>query len=174
MLVTSLVLMAILAIIGIATMRSNTTDVSIHKSMKNRANAFQCAEAAVRVGEQWLDELTIIPESVQTLPDKSLNQIWDYDAPDIQDLFAKDNAWWVDNGWSYGSGLSNPEHQIGCTSEPRYIVERIGVVGDTSNELDIDARSKDGFDFYRVTGYSLGTGNNAAVVVQTTFGKRLR
>lgn len=85
-LVTSLVFMAILTVIAVATMRSTTTDINILNNMQSRNNAFQCAEAALRAGEIWLDEkITSVPERVTTLPDQSLNsQVWDYKADAIR------------------------------------------------------------------------------------------
>lgn len=174
-LVTSLVLMSILAIVAVATMRSSSTDVTIHQSMKNRSNAFQCAEAAVRSGELWLQtQLNEPPVSTDTKPDLSLKQVWRYSSPLIQDIFTKNEIWWATNGETYGPGMTNADYQIGCASEPRFIIELVGIVDDGGGVLDYEESAKAGVDFYRITGFSVGTESNAAVLLQTTYAKRLR
>jgi len=175
-LVTALVLMSILSIIAISTMRSSSMDVTIHKNMKNRSNAFQGAEAAVRAGELWLqNELGgVMPEGMDTKPDISQKQVWNYSASEIQDIFNKNEAWWVLNGESYGPDMTNADFQVGTASEPRFIIERLGTVDDGSGVLDYSERLKNGIDYFRVTGYSVGTESNAAVLLQTTFALRFR
>lgn len=175
-LVTALVLMSILAIVAVATMRSSSMDVTIHKNMKNRSNAFQGAEAAVRAGELWLENEVagIIPEAMETKPDLSQNQVWSYTASEIQDIFSKDENWWSINGESYGPDMTNADYQVGTSLEPRFIIERMGTVDDGSGVLDISERVKNGIDYFRVTGYSVGTESNAAVLLQTTFALRFR
>lgn len=175
-LVTSLVFMAILTVIAVATMRSTTTDINILNNMQSRNNAFQCAEAALRAGEIWLDEkITSVPDRTMMLPDQSLNtQVWDYKAETIQDITTKDLAWWQVNGWTYGNALVDAEHQVGCAEEPRFIIEALGTVDDGSGQVEIESLGKGGVDFFRITAFSVGVENNAHVILQTTFAKRLR
>ncbi len=175
-LVTSLVFMAILTVIAVATMRSTTTDINILSNMQSRNNAFQCAEAALRAGEIWLDEkITSVPDKVTTLPDQTLNtQVWDYQAEIIQDITTKDRDWWQVNGWTYGDALIDVDHQVGCAEEPRFIVETLGTVGDGSGAVEIADRAKIGVDIFRITAFSVGVENNTNVILQTTFAKRLR
>lgn len=173
-LVTSLVLMAILTVLGVATLRSNMMDVNIHKNMQSRSNAFQCAEAALRAGEMWLnDDLNALPDEVTTIPDQALFQVWAYKSATIQDIYSKDLNWWTTNGWS-GIDLTDTDNQVGCAIIPRYIVEKIGTVADEGKDLSIESRSKTGVDFFRVTAFSVGMDNSANVLLQTTFAKRLR
>jgi len=173
-LVTSLVLMAILTVLGVATLRSNMMDVNIHKNMQSRGNAFQCAEAALRAGEIWLnDEMSALPDEVTTIPDQSLFQVWSHKAPAIQDIYAKDLSWWIDNGWS-GINLTDTDNQVGCALIPRFIVERVGTVDDGGGDVSIASRAKTGIDFFRITAFSVGMDQNTHVLLQTTFAKRLR
>lgn len=174
-LVMALVLMAILASYGIMSMRNNVTDVGIHKNMKSRANAFQCAEAALRAGEIWIDKtLDALPEVVTTKPTPGTLQVWDYKAAEVQDIFYKNDLWWVTNGWTYGTDLIHSDYEIGCAEQPRFIVERLGTTDDGSGSLEIKELSTSGIDYYRVTAYSVGIKKNAAVILQSTFAKRLR
>ncbi len=175
-LVTSLVFMAILTVIAVATMRSTTTDINILSNMQSRNNAFQCAEAALRAGEIWLDEeITAVPDAVMTLPDQALNsQVWHWKAAAIQNIDTKDRDWWEANGWTYGNALVDDNHQVGCAEEPRFIVESMGVFGDGSDDVEIEKLATGGVDFFRITAFSVGVETNTAVLLQTTFAKRLR
>jgi len=168
--------MAILMVIAVATMRSTTTDINILSNMQSRNNAFQCAEAALRAGEIWLDEkITSVPDAVTTLPDQTLNsQVWDYKAAAIQNISTKDRDWWESNGWAYGNALVDVVHQVGCAEEPRYIIEALGVVDDGSGNVEIESLTKSGVDFFRITAFSVGVETNTNVLLQTTFAKRLR
>ncbi len=178
-LITSLVLMSIITIIGLTVMRSNTTDISIHKSMKNRTNAFQCAEAALRAGELWLDnEITVSPTAVMTAPVQANKEVWSSQANAMKDLFNTDSAWWTANGWVYGDGgatrtMINTVFGTGCVQEPRFIVESLGTFAD-SKAKEIDSLAKEGVDWFRISGFSVGTENNASVILQTTYAKRFK
>ncbi len=175
-LVTALVLMSILSMIGIATMRSNTTDIAINKSMNSRSNAFQCAEAALRAGELWVgDDMDSIPAEVRSgVPDQSLNQVYSWEAPEVQDIFSKNKLWWETHGWLYGGGMTSTNHYTGCASEPRYIVERVGASDDKTISREIEDKLKNAVDYFRITAYSVGMEDNAAVILQTTYAKRFR
>lgn len=175
-LVTALVLMSILSMIGIATMRSNTTDISIHKNMKSRSNAFQCAEAALRAGEIWVgNEMDSLPTEVTSgTPDQSLNQVYSWEAAEVQDLFGTNKTWWETHGWTYGVGMTDTAFDIGCGMEPRYIVERVGASDDETISREIEDKLKNAVDYFRITAYSVGLEDNAAVILQTTYAKRFR
>jgi type IV pilus assembly protein PilX len=174
-LVTALVLMAVLTIIGITSMRGNMMDFNIHKAMKSRSNAFQCAEAALRAGELWIDNLARAPDStsvLMTVPNQNTYQLWNSRSTVLANMEIRDSAWWVVNGWTYGTNLINANNNIGCLSQPRYIIEYIGTVDGGSKSLEF--ASEDLIDFFRITGRSVGISDTAAVVLQTTYAKRLR
>jgi len=56
--------------------------------------------------------------------------------------------------------------------KPRFIIEYIGTVDGGSKNIEIF--QEDVIDFYRITARSEGISNTAAVVLQTTYGKRFR
>jgi len=174
-LVMALVLMAVLAIIGVTSMRGNIMDVKIHKAMKSRSNAFQCAEAALRAGETWLGALTIAPASdsvLMTTPSKNAYQFWSSQATALQNMETQTTTWWTANAWAYGTGMTNTSLQIGCTTPPLYLIEHLGYVDGGSNS--IETGNKDLIDYFRITARSEGINTAAAVVLQTIYGKRLR
>ena len=169
-LVMSLVLMAILAIIGITSMRGNITDVKIHKAMKSRSIAFQCAEAALRSGESWIDNLARAPVTKES-PTKASYEFWPAYTATLKNMEIKDTSWWETNGWTFGNSLIDSNNLIGCNTEPYYIIQHIGYVAADDN---IEFGKKSYVDYFRITSRSVGINSSAAVVLQTTYGKRLR
>lgn len=179
-LVTALVLMGVLTLLGITAMRSNMMDIQVHKAMKSRANAFQCAEAALRAGEMWMDNVSEVPTTISVavgsaaVPSQSANQVWKAQSPKLLNMDEEDDAWWESNGWTYGDDLIDATYQLGCATEPRFIIEHLGTVSDSSQGVEFKQVAKEGMDYYRITAHSIGVSDTAAVVLQTTYGKRLR
>jgi len=170
-LVTALVMMAILTIIGITSMRENIMDVKIHKAMKSRGNAFQCAEVALREGEMWIDQLARSPETAEP-PNQASYQFWPSTSTTLANMETKNTAWWATNGWQVNANLALINNQVGCITTPYYIIEHVGFVDGGSKNLEFG--SEDLIDYFRITGRSEGINSAAAVVLQTTYGKRLR
>jgi len=170
-LVTALVMMAILTIIGISSMRENIMEVKIHNAMKSRANAFQCAEVALREGELWVDRLARAPETAE-LPSQASFLFWPSDSTTLANMEIQPTTWWVTNGWQANANLALTNNQAGCISTPYYIIEHIGYVDGGSGSVEFG--SDDLIDYFRITARSEGISDAAAVVLQTTYGKRVR
>ncbi|VAW59054.1 hypothetical protein MNBD_GAMMA11-1307 [hydrothermal vent metagenome] len=172
-LITTIVLMIIFTLLGVATMRANITDVAIQSSMKSRNNAFQCAEAALRDGEIWLSKLTEPAYQVSDSPAQDQNQVWQVNQLAIQNPESGLDVLWGDTGktWAYsGTGLLTSDIAgLGCGSDPRYFIESLGALAPDSEGVDFATQSRGRSVMYRITAYSIGTDNNAAVVLQTTY-----
>lgn len=176
-LVMSLVMMAVITIIGISTLRNVVDDVRVSRIMKDRANAFQCAEAALRTGEIWLAGLTERPEPVGS-PVKASNQVWDFlilASTASGGITNQTSGWWATNGWSYepdagGNTLQDADYQTGCANTPNYIVELLGEVN-SSPDLKFSASAESKSSYYRITAYSTGSSSNARVILQSTFAR---
>jgi len=170
-LITTIVLMVIFTLLGVAAMRTNITDVTIQGSMKNRNNAFQCAEAALRAGEIWLDALNGPAYEVTSSPDQSASQVWEVNNAAIQNPELQLNAFWQDNSinWAYGGALINGTADVGCKTDPRYFIESLGAITSDGDGLSFDTLSKGRNAMYRITAYSMGIDDNATVVLQTTY-----
>jgi len=170
-LITAIMLLIVFALLGVATMRTNITDITIQSGVKNRGNAFQCAEAALRAGELWLDDLTGAAYEVSTPPDKSKNQVWNVNNPKIQNPSTEIVDLWGDTTltWAYGGALINADAQLGCEDDPLYFIEALGSVASDSEGLDIDTQSKGRSAMYRITAYSIGMDDNAMAVLQSTY-----
>lgn len=169
-LVTAMVFMGILTMLGISVMRSNTQDVKIHNAMKNRLNAFQCAEAALRNGENYIGEANGQPDNSTGLaPIQGQNQVWGHDASSLSGLVEQTAAWWATNGWD-DSSLSDPSILIGCANAADYVVQSLGGIGgDGSGDLSFKKQVESQIDGYRITSRSEGVSENAVVILQSTY-----
>jgi len=170
-LITAIVLMVIFTLLGVAAMRMNMTDISIQGSMKNRSNAFQCAEAAIRAGEIWLDGLPGPAYEVTANPQQASGQVWEVNNTVIQNPELQLNGFWQDNNltWAYGGSLINSAADVGCKTDPRYFIESLGAVAADSEGIDFETLAKGRSAMYRITAYSTGIDDNATVVLQTTY-----
>lgn len=171
-LITSIVLMIVFTLLGVAAMRTNITDISIQGSIKNRSNALQCAEAALRAGEIWLDNLSGAAFPVTTTPSQAANQVWDVNLTGLQNPELRDDSFWRDdtNTWAYGGALQdNTRPTVGCQNDARYFIESLGAISADSEGLDFSSQAKGRSAMYRITAYSTGIDGNAAVVLQSTY-----
>lgn len=170
-LITTIVLMVIFTLLGVAAMRSSITDINIQGSMKNRGNAFQCAEAAVRAGEIWLDSLSGPAYGVTTKPIQASSQVWVVNNSVLQNPELQLSGFWQNNNftWAYGGSLINSTSDVGCKTDPRYFIEALGAVASDGDGIDYETLAKGRSAMYRITAYSTGIDENATVVLQTTY-----
>ena len=171
-LITSIVLLIIFTMLGVATMRTNITDITVQDGIKNRNNAFQCAEAALRAGETWLGDLSGPAYAVDANPSQSNSEVWEFNLTAIRNPSLQLDSLWADDTktWSYGTDLMNADANIGCKTDPRYFIESMGAMSSASSDsLDYESMAKGKSAMYRVTSYSTGMDDNATVVLQTTY-----
>jgi len=171
-LITSIVLLIIFTMLGVATMRTNITDITVQDGLKNRNNAFQCAEGALRAGEVWLGDLSGPAYSVNANPSQVNSEVWEFNLTAIQNPSLQLDSLWADDTktWSYGTDLMNIDANIGCEKAPRYFIESMGAVSSAvSDSLDYESMAKGKSVMYRVTSYSTGMDDSATVVLQTTY-----
>ena len=170
-LITTIVLMVIFTLLGVAAMRTNITDITIQSSMKNRNNAFQCAEAALLDGEVWLGALNGPAYAVTANPQQLANTVWEVNNASIQNPEVQLDGFWQNNNftWAYGGSLINAAANVGCKTDPRYFIESLGGMSGDGDGLDYETQAKGRNAMYRITSYSTGIDDNAAVVLQTTY-----
>ncbi len=170
-LITTIVLMVIFTLLGVAAMRTNLSDISIQASLKNRNNAFQCAEAALRAGEIWLGALAAPAFAVTANPDQNATQVWQVNEDTIQNPELRLNDFWQNNAvtQAYGGLLQNGAVNVGCKNDPRYFIEALGAITPDSDAIDFETQARARSVMYRITAYSTGIDDTATVVLQTTY-----
>lgn len=169
-LITALVFMGILTMLGISAMRSNTLDVKIHNAMKDRANAFQCAEAALRQGELFISTANNKPDETSSVPSQAADEVWQINVLALNNFVDQASSWWVTNGWGDSALKDTTDVTVGCAADAYYIVQSFGGMGGNgSDDLSFQSRAKAQMDGYRITSRSEGVSANAAVILQSTF-----
>jgi len=172
-LITALVFMGILTMLGISAMRSNLLDVKIHNAMKNRLNAFQCAESALRQGELYIENLDVRPsDSELGVPVQSQQEVWSMEDTTIDRLVNLNSSFWLTNGWGDWA-LSHTSTEVGCADQANYIVQSMGSAGTgLTQDLSISAQTNEQISGYRITSQSAGVSGKATVIVQSTYLRR--
>ena len=175
-LITALVFMGILTMLGISAMRSNTLDVKIHNAMKDRLNAFQCAEAALRQGELFISTSNSKPDDTTVgVPTKASMEVWQIDTQALNNFVDQAASWWVTNGWSDNTLKDTSDVKVGCADDAFYIVQSLGGIGDNgSGDLSFKSQATSQIDGYRITSRSEGVSENAAVILQSTFTRQFQ
>jgi len=161
-LVTSMLLLLILTVLGIAMMRMTNVQERMAGNTRDLGLAFQGAEAGLREGEGWLRARTTEPGATSALPCEVCKQYAVGNIPVLPvDLDVQTTDWWEENG------TESPEDIDDLAAQPRYVLEEAGFVRDS---LLVDEFS--GRNFYRVTGQSNGASGLATVVLQSTYARR--
>ncbi|MCW8933158.1 MAG: PilX N-terminal domain-containing pilus assembly protein [Gammaproteobacteria bacterium] len=175
-LITALVFMGILTMLGISAMRSNTQDVKMHNAMKDRLNAFQCAEAALRQGELFISTANVRPiDTTVGVPDKTAKEVWKIDTQVLNNFVDQAASWWITNGWSDSALQDATDVKVGCAAAAQYIVQSMGGIGDNgSGDLSFKSQATSQIDGYRITSRSEGVSANAAVILQSTFTRQFQ
>jgi len=170
-LITSIVLLIIFTMSGVATMRTNITDITVQDGIKNRTSAFQCAEGALRAGEVWLGDLGPPEYVVEYNPSKDNSEVFEANLTAMRNPALQLDGLWADDTktWSYGTDLMNADANIGCKKDPRYFIESLGSVSSAGDCISFECMSKAKKLMYRVTSYSTGMDDSATVVLKTTY-----
>ncbi len=161
-LVTSMLLLIVLTVLGIAVMRMTNMQERMAGNTRDLNVALQSAEAALRDGEDRLSparlpvkiRATSYPGCVfcevnASLPVDATQYDWstaqEYGAAGVQDI-------------------------PGVAQDPRYLIADLGYVPDSLVQGFNDTAT--GRDFYQVTARSTGASGQANTVLQTTFPRR--
>lgn len=161
-LVTSLLILLVLTVLGIAGMRMTTMQERMAGNTRDLQMAFQGAEAGLREAETWLRTRVAQPVATGALPCVVCQQQGGAGVPVLPvNIEMQDQAWWNTNGQAVTATLDDLD------AAPRYVIEEAGFVRDS---LLFDETA--GRDFYRVTGQSTGGSGLANTVLQTTYARR--
>jgi type IV pilus assembly protein PilX len=150
-LVVGLLLLVVLTLLGVAAMQSTTVQERMAGNMREQEQAFQSAEAALRAGEDFVQDTEILPAFNGT------NGL--YAEPD-PGVFR-----WVDQGtWSGDDSRVYPGQVPAGQTPPRFIVEQLPF---ETVSLAADEEVSSG-GMYRVTARGVGGLGRAVVVLEST------
>ncbi len=164
-LVVGLLILLVITIIGLSSMRSTLLEERMAGNLRDRARAFEAAEAALREAETWL-----LGQSNRPLANSgSPYDVWSANGPDPDTSNATpwwfetsiDGAWWGTNGRGATVGSLTPQ----------YVIEELQFVPD-SGTLNIGTGNVPGRWFYRITARATGADSATEVLLQSTYALR--
>jgi type IV pilus assembly protein PilX len=160
-LVISLMILIVMTLIGLTGIASSTLEEKMAGNTRDQAVAFQAAEAALRNGESYYDAI-VSPAAAFDGSNPGLYDIGDL--PDVND----NNTW--NTARTYTGNIA------GVKEKPKYIVELLGEIGDTTDDLNISGYGEStglgSVTAARITARAVGGSNSTVVMLQSNFAKR--
>jgi type IV pilus assembly protein PilX len=151
-LIVALVFLVIMTVLGVTAMRTTTLQERMAGNVRDSNLAFQSAEAALREGEQFLQQATLPPFTGANglLP-------MEEDAGQV--------TFWNAYAWS-GNGRVTAS-VAGVIEAPRYVIEELPALPAEGDSAKFGALPDVGF--YRVTARAAGGTQDAVSILQTTY-----
>lgn len=180
-LTVSLIFLLVLTIIGITSLRNTALEERMAGNLRDRQIAFEAAEAAIRGAETYIDDNVITLAGFDTSGDDGL-YAEDVDLNGDGDVNAEDEAIWRFVDWSTsGDALEYTYGAVGESggpaSNPRYVIQHYGTVTAEEDTLNIgnygEGTGAGNVDLFRITVRATGGSDNAVVILQSSYGKRL-
>ncbi len=166
-LVVGLLILLVITIIGLSSMRSTLLEERMAGNLRDRARAFEAAEAALRAAEGWLLSQGSRPLTNSGSP----YEVWTANGPDPDTSNA--TPWWFENtidaAWWSSNARSHSYYLLPST--PGYVVEEMQFVPD-SGTLNIGTGTTTGRWFYRITARATGADSATEVLLQSTYAVR--
>ncbi len=162
-LIVSLMILIVMTVIGLTAMGTSSLQERMAGNTRDMALAFQAAEAALREGERFYEEVVMSPGSAFNGSVPGL-----YTPEDRPDLFA--DATWA-------TAPVYPGTILGVAQQPRYVIQLLGPIGDPIDDLNVTGYGESSgignVTAVRVTARGIGGTNSSVVFLQTTYGKRI-
>lgn len=157
-LIISLVFLLLITLVAVASVQRSTLEERMAGNLRDQNNAFQAAEAALRVAETYLGQATL-----GSFAGSSGRYLVCSD-PASTDTECVKPAWNSRNstGWVALSGLSH------VSGQPQYILEKFQATQNPEGDLGADEPIPP-YEMYRVTSRGFGVSDFSMVVLQTTF-----
>ncbi len=169
-LITTLIFLIILTLLGVSSMTSSTLEEKIAGNMLNKQASFQAAEAALREGEQNIENNALTDNSFSRGADEAEGTVLanGYNPRSIPG-HASYPLW--ENAaapWVQGTAIA------GIPDNPTYFVEQYGTAPRDENcGLDpSDAAVCQSIIVYRVTASGTGLNDNAVTLLQSIYYKQ--
>ena len=164
-LITTLFLLLLMIIIGMAGMRTTTLEEKMSANLRDKTVAFQAAESALKEAEAILDGVI---------------QLSDFNDSGINGYYSSTNdqdSPWETIDWNDEAivieGLAITE----TTDAPRYIIEHFTEISSEGNSLNMGNYGSNvgagDFEIFRITAMGIGASSTSRVMVQEHYGKRL-
>ena len=175
-LIVGMLMLIVMTLIGLTGMRMTTFEERMAGNVKDKHMAFEAAEAALRAGENFIEDTVITTgtfDAVGTdgLYNDDLEEIWDL--VDWKGTDAGNNNEVLVYSTFYKT--SNPDIEVATL--PKYVIQHYGTNVEAVDNLNLDnyggGTGAGQTEMFRVTARGTGGSDNTVVILQTTFGKRL-
>ncbi len=166
-LVLALVFLLLLTIIGISALSTTSLEEKMANNVKDRNLAFQAAESALSLGENWIYNQVGKPY----FPNNSAGLY----TPETDATPA-----WDDVNWSGSSVVTYPNTPTASGSgtlgkvntQPKYIIEDMGETQESGGSLTMETRYRSkGTTILRITARGTGGTDAAVVILQSTYAR---
>jgi type IV pilus assembly protein PilX len=150
-LIVGLILLLIMTVLGVTSMRTTTLQERMAGNLRDTNLAFQAAEAALRDGEQVLEQATLPPFT------------------GANGLLPRQNGagqaeFW--NGYDWSASRTAPALD-GVVTAPVYVIEELPPIPAEGDSVRFGALPDVGV--YRVTARAVGGSTDAVAILQTTY-----
>ena len=168
----SLAILLIMTLIGLTSMQGTTLEERMAGNTRDRHLAFEAAEAAMEGAEDFIENNVIAigffdGDGTDGLYDDSIEDLWksvDWDGTDT----GNDNE-----AQSYGAFDSTYK----IKTSPKYVIQHYATVVSDVDQLNLDnygqGTGAGETELFRITVRGTGGSDNAVVMLQSTYGKRL-
>jgi len=173
-LVIALIFLLILTIFGVTAMSTTALEEKMAGNTKERNVAFQSAESALRLAEDWVSAQLTMP----TFPNKG-NGLWSISTTGVPSW---DQVNWAATGSpEYVAYPGTPGTTVssgllyGVKTQPKYIVEELGEIpekgGSAVAGTGYGGAGGGKLKVYRITARGTGGNDFAQVMLQSTFAR---
>ncbi len=163
----SLVMLLVLTIVGVSAVLSTSLEEVMARNSHDGQLAFQAAEAALREAEIWVANNVVTTTVFTADGGGGLYTAAQFDEPQR----------WLEAGvWDAGASREAAVNVPGVAAQPRFIVEWLATVRREENPVTLSSTYATLFDrveMFRITVRGVGGTEDAAVTLQSTFGKVL-
>ncbi len=165
-LIVSLIMLLVMTLLGVTSMKGSAMEEKMTRNLHDRNLAFQAAEAALREAEKYIQDNIIATNTFDTngsdgLYDRSYMRIWE------------DITWTAADSREY-SGFGN---SYKVASPPRYVIQHLATTVDAADALNQSnygqGTGAGKIETFLITARGTGGSDTAAVILQSTWGKRL-
>lgn len=167
-LVMALIFLLILSLLGIGAMNTTALEEKMAFNAKDRNLAFQAAETALKIGENWIGTQLGAPTD---FPNNTIG---------LYDQSATATPVWDSVTWTGTSNLvvypNTPTQTVTgslgkVSTQPKYIIEYMGQVQPAGGSLTITNTTANTLHYYRITSRGTGGTDVSVAMVQSTFSR---
>jgi type IV pilus assembly protein PilX len=153
-LITGLIFMVVLTMIAMAALRGTVLEEKMAGNARDIDLAFQSAEAALRGGEQVLNQATL-PTFAATGPYLTASGS------------RGDSTYWINYTWNDANSSALSTAPAGVAEAPRFVIEQMPSVAGAGGSLKAGPIAESGM--YRVTARGVGGSPNTRIYLQETY-----